>query len=726
MKLLYKLPQDIETRIKEDGEQILCATPYDLEIQQPVNGFFVVTKSYFYIFKNKELIRKEKITRYKEYHHVLAVGFGHLEASNDEEETLLISFSMRHVNRYQSIATILNSIVENHVPKIVSDDEENNCPKCGRPYRFGSRVCRHCLNKKVVFKRLYTIIKPYLLPLFLSLFLMWSITGINLVTPTLHRILVNDYLTPKNKNLTAILLIIGGIGLCSLANTVINVIKNRLMIKVSASITYDLRQTVYTKIQSLSISYIENRKTGELMNRITGDTNRVQQFISNEISIGITQLLTLVVVTILLLVLNWKMALFILIPVPFIILYFRFMNQTFRSMYHSQWRISDRANSLLHDILSGIRVVKAFGMEEKEVSRFSKISKTLSDVTANNEKRYNTIFPFLNYLMGIGSFFILYYGGSLILKEKLQLGDLIQFTQYSQLIYGPLGWLTFFPRSFTNALTATERIFEILEEEPKVKNLAPETNLPIEGNVKVDHVTFGYRPYDPVLKDINLEVKPGEMIGLVGHSGAGKSTMINLIMRLYDVDEGKILIDNRDIKEINQKDLRSQMGVVLQETFLFAGTIYQNIVYARPNATLEEVIKAAKIANAHDFIMKLPDAYDTRIGEKGVRLSGGEKQRIAIARAILNNPKILILDEATASVDTETEYIIQEALGRLIKDRTTFAIAHRLSTLRNATKLIVLDKGKVIEYGTHDELLKKQGKYYQLVMAQKELTKTRE
>lgn len=726
MKLLFKLPKDIESKVFEDGEQIFCATPYDLEIQNNVKGFFVITRTYFYIFKENELVKKEKISKYKEYRHILAVGFGHLEAANDEEETLLISFSMRHINRYKSIANILNSIVNNRLPKITSDDKENTCPKCGRPYRFGSHVCRHCLNKKVVIKRLYAIIKPYLLPLFISLILMWLITGINLLSPVLHRILINDYLTPKKKELIAILLLIGGIGLCNLTNTLINVVKNRLMIKVSASITYDLRQTVYSKIQALSISYIEERKAGELMNRVTGDTNRVQQFISNEISIGITQLLTLGVVTVLLFIINWKMALFILIPVPFIVLYFRFMNQTFRSMYHSQWRISDRANSLLHDILSGIRVVKAFGMEEREVSRFSKISKTLSDVTANNEKRYNTIFPILNYLMGIGSFFILYYGGTLILKEKLQLGDLIQFTQYSQLIYGPLGWLTFFPRSFTNALTATERIFEILDEEPKIKNLVPESNQPLEGTVKLEHVTFGYRPYEPVLKDINLEVKPGEMIGLVGHSGAGKSTMINLIMRLYDVDEGKILIDNHDIKEINQKDLRSQMGVVLQETFLFSGTIYQNIVYARPNATLEEVIKAAKIANAHDFIMKLPDAYDTRIGEKGVRLSGGEKQRIAIARAILNEPKILILDEATASVDTETEYIIQEALGRLIKNRTTFAIAHRLSTLRNATKLLVLEKGEVIEYGTHDELLKQRGKYYELVMAQKELTKTRQ
>jgi ATP-binding cassette subfamily B protein len=349
----------------------------------------------------------------------------------------------------------------------------------------------------------------------------------------------------------------------------------------------------------------------------------------------------------------------------------------------------------------------------------------LASITARNEKIYNTIFPFLSFIMGMGNFFILYYGGTLILKQKMELGELIQFTQYAGMLYGPLGWLTFFPRALTQAATATERIFEILDEEPEIKDTAEVNSLDIKGKVKFENISFGYKSYDPVLKDISMDVRPGEMIGLVGHSGAGKSTLINLILRLYDVNEGELLIDGRDIRSINQKDLRSQIGVVLQETFLFAGTILQNITYAKADATLEDVIRAAKIANAHDFIMRFPDGYDTRVGEKGQRLSGGERQRIAIARAILHDPKILILDEATASVDTETEYQIQEALGRLVKNRTTFAIAHRLSTLRNATRLLVLDNGKQIELGTHEELMKARGKYYSLVMAQREMSRTK-
>jgi ATP-binding cassette, subfamily B, bacterial len=461
------------------------------------------------------------------------------------------------------------------------------------------------------------------------------------------------------------------------------------------------------------------------MNRVTGDTNRLQNFISHQASMGVNQMLTLLVVTILIFVLNWKLALLVLVPVPIIMVHLKLQRRQFMRMYRAQWKFSDKCNSILQDILNGIRVVKAFGMEEREVGRFSKVSKQLADMTARNEKIFNTIFPSLNFLMGLGNFFILYLGGRFILRQQLELGQLIQFTQYAALIYGPLGWLTFFPRAVTEAVTATERIYEILNQEPSIKDLEEAVGQNIEGYVTFENITFGYKSYEPVLKNISLQVKPGEMIGLVGRSGAGKSTLINLVMRLYDVDEGQILVDGKDIRQIGQKTLHSQIGVVLQETFLFSGTILQNIRYAKPEATLAEVIRAAKIANAHDFIMRFPDGYDTKVGEKGHRLSGGERQRIAIARAILHDPQILILDEATASVDTETEYQIQQALGRLIKNRTTFAIAHRLSTLRNATRLLVIDKGKQLELGTHEELMKARGKYYSLVMAQREMSRTK-
>jgi len=331
------------------------------------------------------------------------------------------------------------------------------------------------------------------------------------------------------------------------------------------------------------------------------------------------------------------------------------------------------------------------------------------------------------FFINIGMFFVLFYGGILILNPEISftMGELVQFSAYASIIYGPIAWITYFPRALTHAVTSAERIINILDEIPTVKQSNEFSIENIKGNISVKNLTFGYKCYEPVLKNINIEITSGEMIGLVGHSGSGKTTFINLIMRLYDPDDGFISLDGKDLRYIEHEALRKNIGVVLQDTFLFSGSILQNIRYSKPDATLAEIIEAAKVANAHNFIINFSDGYDTYVGERGQRLSVGEKQRIAIARAILNDPKILILDEATASVDSETEASIQEALGRLIKSRTTFAIAHRLSTLKNATRLMVLDRGKLIELGTHDELMKKKGKYYKLVMTQNEMHKVR-
>lgn len=305
----------------------------------------------------------------------------------------------------------------------------------------------------------------------------------------------------------------------------------------------------------------------------------------------------------------------------------------------------------------------------------------------------------------------------------MTIGEMSQFSAYVGIIYGPLRWMSTFPRRFVRFLTSVVKIFDVIDEDPEIKDKSDAVDHKIEGYITFDHVSFGYNNTTNVLRDINVEIKPGEMIGIVGKSGVGKSTLINLVMRMYDVNEGSLKIDGIDIRDISQDSLRSQIGVVLQETFLFSGTIYDNIAYAKPSATPDEVITAAKLAGAHQFIMKLPNAYNTKVGERGHTLSGGERQRVAIARALLHNPRILILDEATASLDTETEKQIQDALQQLIADRTTLAIAHRLSTLRNATRILVLDKGELVEMGTHEELMRKKGIYYGLVMAQRQMSK---
>ena len=349
---------------------------------------------------------------------------------------------------------------------------------------------------------------------------------------------------------------------------------------------------------------------------------------------------------------------------------------------------------------------------------FENLTHNQSVLEESNARLFDTIFPILGFFMKLGSYLVLTYGNILLFQGTMSVGELNQFNSYSNIIYEPIMQITSIPRNISNFMTSLTKILEILEEEPEVADLKKPLPLSVKGNIEVKNVTFGYDSFNPVLERINFDVKAGEMIGIVGHSGCGKTTLINLLMRLYDVTEGEILIDGVDIRNVSQSDLRSQIGVVLQETYLFSGPIRENIRYACPLATNAEVMEAARMANAHDFIMNLPEGYNTMVGEKGYSLSGGERQRIAIARALIHNPRILILDEATAALDTETEKLIQDAINKLTAGRTTFAIAHRLSTLRNADRLLVLDHGKIAEYGTHAELIAKKGIYYKLVMAQ--------
>ena len=380
-----------------------------------------------------------------------------------------------------------------------------------------------------------------------------------------------------------------------------------------------------------------------------------------------------------------------------------------------------RMQYLLQDILNGIRVVKSFGQEDKEIEKFNDVSYEVSKQGEFINRVWHIVGTCVHHLMVAGQYFIIWYAGSQLVGGSLSLGMYNLFFTYANILYAPLGELSHIPGRISEFLTASSKVFEVLEETPEINDIDLPIDIKIEGDISVSKATFGYQSYNPVLENVSLEIKAGEMIGVVGHSGSGKTTLINLLMRLYDVNEGGIFIDGVNIKDISQEALRSQIGIVLQETHLFSGTVRENIRYSKPFASDEEVIEAARIANAHDFIVNLPEGYNTLVGEKGYSMSGGERQRVAIARAVIHNPRILILDEATASLDTETEKLIQDALNKLSENRTTIAIAHRLSTLRNADKLLVLDKGKVAEYGTHNELLDIKGIYYKLVMAQREM-----
>jgi ATP-binding cassette subfamily B protein len=380
-------------------------------------------------------------------------------------------------------------------------------------------------------------------------------------------------------------------------------------------------------------------------------------------------------------------------------------------------------NSVLHDIVKGIRVIKCFGTEKREIRKFDALCKRLCNVCIKNEQFWALTFPYLTFFMGIGEFLVLYFGGRAVIGGQMKIGQLLEFTLYLAYIYQPLRWISTLPRRLGEFTTSMIKILEIMNEKTDDAGAANTDIEFVPGDIDFNNVSFGYKVYETVLKDINLHVNQGEMIGLVGHSGAGKSTLINLILRLYETDRGKITVNGTDIRTIPPETYRRHTAVVFQETFLFAGTIYDNIAYARPSAQPSEIIAAAKGANAHGFIMDLPDGYNTILGEDGHTLSGGERQRISIARAILRNPDILILDEATSALDPETEQTIQAALASLVKGRTTFAIAHRLATLKNADKLVVIDKGRIAETGTHAEIVAKDGIYANLVKAQRQTAK---
>ncbi|MEG2597392.1 MAG: ABC transporter ATP-binding protein, partial [Oscillospiraceae bacterium] len=458
-------------------------------------------------------------------------------------------------------------------------------------------------------------------------------------------------------------------------------VNERCSSHVAMSVGRDLRQILFDKIQAQSMRSALKRPAGEQINRIAHDTEKVQEFVAFHGKEAIVRLFSMAII---LTVMNWKLKFWIILPFLVVIVAAQFFFQTFNRRYRLVWNNFSKSESALHDILNGILVVKVFGKEQHEINHYGDCSKRFANAMYHAEQFWFLVFPILGFIITLGEYFYLYFGGNAVLSNTLTFGEMVIFLSYIGLLYGPLHWLIQLPKFLAETAVSAGKIFEIIDQKEDVLDENDPLALTIEGNVSFEHVDFGYKVYKPVLRDICFEAKKGEMIGIVGASGVGKSTLINLIMRLYDVSGGTLSIDGVNIRNIAQHSLRSQIGVVLQETYLFDGSVWDNLIYAKPDATMEEVVQAAKIANAHDFICKMPDAYQEYIGNRGYKLSGGEKQRIAIARAVLRDPRILILDEATSSLDTETEKMIQDALKNLTQNRTTFAIAHRLSTLRNA------------------------------------------
>ncbi|WP_026486493.1 ABC transporter ATP-binding protein [Caldanaerobius polysaccharolyticus] len=548
-----------------------------------------------------------------------------------------------------------------------------------------------------------------------------SITGLNLLGPWLIRNLigvltnVKQYPHPRAYiiNLSIILV------LSYVARTVFQFLSSYLSHYAAWNLVAHMRILVYDKLQQLSLRYYHDKQTGQLMSRVTNDTATFETLIAHALPDLFTNALILLGVAIILFIINPTLAFLSLIPIPFLI----YSGTVFTKHILPSFRYAQRAladlNADLQDNISGIREIQAFNQQQREMEKITNSAYRHASALIGALKLSAIFHPTVNFFSSIGTVIVVALGGVMVLDGRLPVEDIVGFILYLSMFYQPITALGQVLENLQQALAGAERVFEILDTQPDVKEKAhPVVLKDVKGKITFEKVNFSYNPGVPVLKDISFTVQPGQMVAFVGPTGVGKTTIMSLINRFYDVDSGTIKIDDVDIRDVSLRSLRDNISMVLQDVFLFNGTIADNIAYGSENATMEDIINAAKIACAHDFITKLPDGYNTYIGERGIKLSGGQKQRLSIARAVLKNSPILILDEATSSVDTETEREIQNAINNLAGSRTILIIAHRLSTVKKADNIIVLHDGEIVEMGNHQELLKRKGLYYYLCSMQ--------
>jgi len=650
----------------------------------------------------------------------------------ETEERAVAAFTNGHMRRAAKFAAVFRKLKDGEALDEGELEEEHgpaSCPKCGMVYpEEGRQMCPRCLKRRALFLRLLAFAGRYKGSIFWIVVFMLLNSATGIVIPYLQgTVLFDQALAGQGAFAGRIGLVILLIIVFRTLSLLFGVLYGYLNARLAANVAFDLKAGVFSAMQRLSLHFFMRKQTGHLMTRVNGDATELQFFFTDGISFFIVNAMNIIGITAVLVALDWRLTLFCFVPMPAVIWLVR---KAFPRLWRLSWRRHRRAsamNSVISDTIRGSRVVKAFGKEEREIERFRRANHAYSSAEQTVNKLSGTVMPTLNILTQLGGIAIWAFGGWKVMQGDFSFGKVMTFIHYMYMLYGPIQFMTNIVGWWSHCMSAAQRIFEIQDAVPDVAEKPDAIDLPdLRGEIRAVNVVFGYEPNKPILKGVSLHVRPGQMIGIVGHSGAGKSTLVNLISRLYDVNEGEILIDGVNVKDLKTATLRRHIGIVSQDIYVFSGTIAENIAYAKPDCTLGEIIRAAKIARAHDFIEKLPDGYDTIVGTGGHTLSGGEKQRLSIARAILLNPKILILDEATASLDTETELQIQEALDTLVKGRTTIAIAHRLSTLRNADVLVVMDKGVVAETGTHEELMARKGLYYEMVKRHDEALKMKE
>ncbi len=613
--------------------------------------------------------------------------------------------------------------------RAIPTHEDDQCPRCQATLPDGQEECPNCAQQDAqeppstwTLFRLWRFAKPYNRQLLAGFLLTLASTAATLVPPYLTMPLMDNVLIPYQNgapiDFELAALYLSGLLLSAFLAWGLGWAKTYILARVSERIGADLRTTTYEHLLKLSQAYFGGKRTGDLMARIGSETDRICVFLSLHLLDFATDVLMIIMTSAILISINPWLALITLLPLPFIAWMIHQVRDRLRTGFEKVDRIWSEVTNVLADTIPGIRVVKAFAQEQREAARFREANNHNLAVNDKVNKTWSLFSPSVTLLTEIGLLIVWGFGIWLISQNKITVGVLTAFLAYISRFYTRLDSMSRIVSVTQKAAAGAKRIFDILDHVSSVHEASQPVHLPqVKGHIELRNIGFRYGNR-AVTQGIQLSIQPGEMIGLVGHSGSGKSTLVNLICRFYDVSEGAILLDGVDIRSLPVSEYRRNIGLVLQEPFLFFGTIAENIAYGKPNASREEIVAAARAAHAHEFILRLPHGYDSLVGERGQALSGGERQRISIARALLIDPRILILDEATSSVDTTTEKEIQKALDNLVRGRTTIAIAHRLSTLRQANRLVVLDRGCVVEEGSHDELIAQEGAYFRLYQAQ--------
>ncbi len=717
--------QLLSTKLLQPGEKIIYTQLTDLNQQKKFYpNYLIITDMRLLVIDSEKLISEILLSKIKKLKVEELFNHTRLSALTSHQTDTILYYTKNLAPQFGTIVRLTNLYLLTKQTTILIPDRihHSHCTRCGNPLPERGSNCPICLPKITILARLFSLLKPYR---FQTLYLL-VITGIMVaaqtVPPYITKKIVDDVIKNGQINdLNFWIIMMLAVNIIYFVSSYFSGIQTTWL---ATRVIADLREQVYSKILRIKLTFFNRFPSGELVSKTLSDTNEIEHFLMDGLSYLVINIFSVILIAGILLYIDYKLTLLILLPVPFLIFGSKWFLEKLIPLFHYRGSVRDQVMTILGESIEGIRIVKAFTQQPRHEKEFQTSSNQLFTSNYRIDQYWIGFRQIMYVIMQIGIIGVwLFATKRIIFSQDLTLGDLLAFVGYIWLFYGPLQWFTQILNWLTHALAAAERIFLILdlpEEEIKPTSVKPK---PISGHITFQNIRFSYEQGKEVIKGLSFNIKPGEMIGLVGKSGAGKSTIINLINRFYDPDSGRILIDDKNIKNYPLDFLRRNIGLVLQEPFLFNGSILDNIRYGNYQAKFADILAAARAARAHEFIIQKENGYNTIIGERGLKLSGGEKQRLSIARAILQNPPILILDEATSSVDVETEKKIQDALDILINNRTTIAIAHRLSTLRNAHRLVFIEDGKIIETGTHDYLMKKNGKYAKLVAIQSRLTR---